>query len=66
MRTAAVVLAAGGGSRFSDGYKLLAPFRGRALVTWAAEAAEEAALDETVVVVGHKTWFRCVTHRADT
>jgi CTP:molybdopterin cytidylyltransferase MocA len=52
MRTAAVVLAAGGGSRFADGNKLLAPFRGRALVTWAAESAEEAALDETVVVVG--------------
>jgi molybdenum cofactor cytidylyltransferase len=52
MRTAAIVLAAGGGSRFADGHKLLAPFRGRALVTWAAEAAEEAALDETVVVVG--------------
>jgi len=34
------------------GHKLLAPFRGRALVTWATEAAEEAALDETVVVVG--------------
>jgi len=52
MRTAAVVLAAGGGTRFADGPKLLAPFRGRALVTWAAEAAEEAALDETIVVVG--------------
>jgi CTP:molybdopterin cytidylyltransferase MocA len=51
-RTAALVLAAGGGSRFSAGHKLLAQFRGRALVTWAAEAAEEAALDETIVVVG--------------
>jgi CTP:molybdopterin cytidylyltransferase MocA len=52
MRTAALVLAAGGGSRFADGPKVLAPFRGRALVTWAAEAAEAAALDETIVVVG--------------
>ena len=51
-RTAAIVLAAGGARRFADGHKLLAPFRGRALVTWAAEAAEEAALDETIVVVG--------------
>ena len=47
-----MVLAAGGGSRFADGHKLLAPFRGRAIVTWVAEAAEEAALDETIVVVG--------------
>lgn len=46
-----MLLAAGGGSRFGgDGHKLLAPFRGRALVAWALEAA--SVLDELIVVTG--------------
>jgi len=50
--TAAVLLCAGGSSRFGRQPKLLAPFRGRPLVTWALEHAIGAGLDETFVVVG--------------
>jgi molybdenum cofactor cytidylyltransferase len=51
----AVILAAGGGTRFDPerpGAKLLAPFRGRPLVTWAVEHASAAGLDGTWVVTG--------------
>ncbi|HLY82692.1 MAG TPA: nucleotidyltransferase family protein [Acidimicrobiales bacterium] len=53
MTTGAVVLAAGGGSRFKGaGHKLLAPWRGRPLVAWALEHAAAAQQARTWVVTG--------------
>lgn len=53
MTIAAAVLAAGEGSRF-DGptHKLLAPFRGRPLVQWAVQAADEAGFNQLFVIQG--------------
>jgi molybdenum cofactor cytidylyltransferase len=52
---AAAVLCAGAGSRYDrerPGGKLLAPFNGRPLVTWAVENALAAGLGATFVVAG--------------
>lgn len=51
MTTAAVILAAGGSTRFKDGRKLLVPFRGRPLIGWAVESAVASGL-EVVVITG--------------
>jgi molybdenum cofactor cytidylyltransferase len=56
MTTAAIVLAAGGGSRYrasgGDSHKLLAQYLGRTVVEWSIEAAASANLDATYVVRG--------------
>ena len=53
LKTAAVLLAAGGGSRFTGPeHKLAADFRGRPVVAWALESALAAGLDRTVVITG--------------
>jgi len=53
MTVAAVVLAAGGGTRFGGPeHKLVSVFRGRPLVWWALAAAAGAHLDEVAVIVG--------------
>lgn len=56
MTTAAILLAAGGGSRFlasgGSGHKLLASYLGRSVVEWAIENAAAAHLDATYVVRG--------------
>src|ERR1044072_6200319 len=50
-RIAAIVLAAGAGSRFGGG-KLLAPLEGRPILQHVLERLEAAGLDDVIVVVG--------------
>lgn len=58
MTTAAVLLAAGAGSRFagsgsgSDDHKLLADLRGRPVLAWALDAVMTAMFNEVFVVTG--------------
>lgn len=52
-RVGAVLLAAGQSSRFEDGNKLLAQVDGMPIVRRAAETLLDAAVEETVVIVGH-------------
>jgi bifunctional UDP-N-acetylglucosamine pyrophosphorylase / glucosamine-1-phosphate N-acetyltransferase len=53
--TAAVILAAGKGTRFhSDLAKVLHPVAGRTMLRWALEALRPLGLDRVVVVVGHQ------------
>jgi molybdenum cofactor cytidylyltransferase len=49
---AAIILAAGRSSRFADGYKLLADFRGRPILTHVLELTRDFPLADRVVITG--------------
>lgn len=54
MTVAALILAAGRGTRFGEAPKLLAPLRGRALVRHVAEAALASQARPVIAVTGHR------------
>ena len=55
MKSAAIILAAGAGTRMkSDKPKVAHEMLGKPLVNWVLDAAEEAGVDRVVTVVGHK------------
>ncbi len=51
-RVAAIVLAAGAGTRMGERVKQLLPWRGRTLIQNALEIAERSQADETILVLG--------------
>ena len=51
---AAIILAAGRGTRFGDELKLLAQIGGKALIRHVAEAAVNSLADPVIVVTGHR------------
>ena len=51
-KLAGIILAAGTSSRFGERNKLLCPYRGQAMVRWAAAAAITAGLEPVIVVTG--------------
>ena len=51
---AAIILAAGRGTRFGDELKLLAQIGGKALIRHVAEAAANSMADPVIVVTGHR------------
>lgn len=52
MKLAAIILAAGQSSRFSEGHKLLADFRGRPILAHVLELAGQCPVFDCVVVTG--------------
>ena len=53
-RIAAILLAAGSGTRMGKANKMMAPVRGRAMVTWAADAILASKATPLIVVTGHE------------
>lgn len=53
-RVAALLLAAGSSTRMGDANKLLAPVRGRSMVTWAADGILASKASPLIVVTGHE------------
>ena len=57
MTTAAILLAAGAGTRYQGGsHKLLAPLRGRRVIDWSLEHVASATFAETILIVGAVTF----------